>query len=57
MKTTDRNATVQLDTRQLLGFRLAHANAPTSAVGAKIGDVKPEVITSAPGAKIGMGKT
>ncbi|WP_019626586.1 hypothetical protein [Thioalkalivibrio sp. ALJT] len=52
MKTTEKKASVQLDTRQLLGFRLAHTDATTSAVGAKIGEGKPLTV-SAPGAKIG----
>lgn len=45
---------IKLDTRQLLGFRLLHANAPSSALEAKIGgkDDRPAA-NSALGAKIG----
>ncbi len=45
---------IKLDTRQLLGFRLLHAKAPTSALGAKIGEGKP--IASSIGSKVGVAK-
>ncbi len=49
---------IKLDTRQLLGFRLLHANAPSSSLEAKIGMGKGDdpILISTLGAKIGLVK-
>ncbi|WP_019568694.1 hypothetical protein [Thioalkalivibrio sp. ALMg13-2] len=57
MKENPMDQKIKLDTRQLLGFRLLHANAPSSSLEAKIGMGKGDpILISTLGAKIGLVK-